>query len=77
MARKPKIEEALREAIIAQPDVILDDKDVMHALIECLRSGQSRITFLAHFLTNQRGSMLFTKHSLYASDREHIAHPAF
>ena len=33
MSSKPKIEEALREAIIAQPDVILDDKDVMHALI--------------------------------------------
>ena len=33
MTTKPKIEEALREAIIAQPDVILDDKDVMHALI--------------------------------------------
>ncbi|MGA9411442.1 MAG: DUF484 family protein [Roseobacter sp.] len=33
MKTEPKIEEALREAIIAQPDVILDDKDVMHALI--------------------------------------------
>ena len=33
MTTKPKIEEALREAIISQPDVILDDKDVMHALI--------------------------------------------
>ena len=33
MSSKPKIEEALREAIIAQPDVILDDKDVMDALI--------------------------------------------
>jgi uncharacterized protein YigA (DUF484 family) len=33
MTSKPKIEEALREAIISQPDVILDDKDVMHALI--------------------------------------------
>ena len=33
MTTRPKIEQALREAIIAQPDVILDDKDVMHALI--------------------------------------------
>ncbi len=33
MTTKPKIEDALRAAIIAQPDVILDDKDVMHALI--------------------------------------------
>lgn len=33
MKTEPKIEDALREAIIAQPDVILDDKDVMHALI--------------------------------------------
>ncbi len=33
MTSKPKIESALRDAIISQPDVILDDKDVMHALI--------------------------------------------
>lgn len=33
MTSEPKIEETLREAIISQPDVILDDKDVMHALI--------------------------------------------
>ncbi len=33
MTTKPKIEDAVREAIIAQPDVILDDKDVMRALI--------------------------------------------
>ncbi len=33
MGTKQKIEDALREAIIAQPDVILDDQDVMHALI--------------------------------------------
>lgn len=33
MTSRPKIEDALREAIIAQPDVILDDKDVMNALI--------------------------------------------
>lgn len=33
MTTPPKIEGALREAILAQPDVILDDKDVMHALI--------------------------------------------
>jgi uncharacterized protein YigA (DUF484 family) len=33
MTTKHKIEDKLREAIIAQPDVILDDKDVMHALI--------------------------------------------
>ena len=33
MTTNPKIEDALREAIIAQPNVILDDKDVMHALI--------------------------------------------
>ncbi len=29
----PKIDDALREKIIAQPDVILDDQDLMHALI--------------------------------------------
>lgn len=33
MSSKPKIEDALRQAIISRPDVILDDKDVMHALI--------------------------------------------
>lgn len=33
MSSNPKIEDALREAIISQPDVILDDKDVMNALI--------------------------------------------
>ncbi len=33
MTSTPKIEDALREAIIARPDVILDDKDVMRALI--------------------------------------------
>ncbi|MFK7743534.1 MAG: DUF484 family protein [Roseobacter sp.] len=33
MTTTPKIEIALREAIIAQPDVILDDKDVMRALV--------------------------------------------
>ncbi len=33
MSSSPKIDDALREAIIAQPDVILDDKDLMHALI--------------------------------------------
>ncbi|MGJ8544492.1 MAG: DUF484 family protein [Sulfitobacter sp.] len=33
MSSSPKIEDSLREAIIAQPDVILDDSDVMQALI--------------------------------------------
>jgi hypothetical protein len=33
MSSQPKIEDALREAIISRPDVILDDKDLMHALI--------------------------------------------
>ncbi|MEP3784866.1 DUF484 family protein [Ascidiaceihabitans sp.] len=33
MSSSPKIEDTLREAIISQPGVILDDKDVMHALI--------------------------------------------
>ena len=33
MTTKPKIEEALREAIISQPGVILDDQEVMSALI--------------------------------------------
>ena len=33
MSSSPKIEDTLREAIISQPDVILDDKDVMRALI--------------------------------------------
>ncbi|MEO0391551.1 MAG: DUF484 family protein [Pseudomonadota bacterium] len=33
MTSTPKIEDRLREAIISQPDVILDDKDLMHALI--------------------------------------------
>ncbi|WP_299679591.1 DUF484 family protein [uncultured Roseobacter sp.] len=33
MSSNPKIEDALREAILSQPDVILDDKDVMDALI--------------------------------------------
>src|SRR5210317_1014397 len=33
MKSKPKIEESLREAIISRPDAILDDKDVMNALV--------------------------------------------
>lgn len=33
MSSSPKIEDALRQAIISQPDVILDDKDVMNALV--------------------------------------------
>lgn len=33
MTSSPKIEDTLREAIISQPDVILDDSDVMQALI--------------------------------------------
>ncbi len=33
MSSQPKIDDALREAIISRPDVILDDKDLMHALI--------------------------------------------
>ena len=33
MSSSPKIEDTLREAIISQPGVILDDKDVMRALI--------------------------------------------
>ncbi|MBU2980989.1 DUF484 family protein [Lentibacter algarum] len=33
MSSKPRIEDNLREKIITQPDVILDDQDLMHALI--------------------------------------------
>ena len=33
MSSSPKIEDALREALISQPDVILEDKDLMRALI--------------------------------------------
>ena len=33
MSSQPKIDDALKEAIISRPDVILDDKDLMHALI--------------------------------------------
>ncbi|MBR9652672.1 DUF484 family protein [Thalassovita aquimarina] len=33
MSSTPKIDDALREKIIAQPDVILDDQDLMQALI--------------------------------------------
>ncbi|MGC1503961.1 MAG: DUF484 family protein [Sulfitobacter sp.] len=33
MSSNPKINDALREAIISKPDVILDDSDVMQALI--------------------------------------------
>lgn len=33
MSSEPKIDDALREAIISRPDVILDDTDVMQALI--------------------------------------------
>ena len=33
MSSNPKIDDALREAIIRRPDVILDDQDVMQALI--------------------------------------------
>ncbi|MEM1073916.1 MAG: DUF484 family protein [Pseudomonadota bacterium] len=33
MTSTPKIEDALRQAILSQPDAVLDDKDVMHALI--------------------------------------------
>ncbi|MEM6373465.1 MAG: DUF484 family protein, partial [Pseudomonadota bacterium] len=34
MSSQPDIDDALREAIISRPDVILDDTDLMHALIE-------------------------------------------
>jgi uncharacterized protein YigA (DUF484 family) len=33
MSSHPKLADTLREAIIAKPDAILDDQDVMHALI--------------------------------------------
>ncbi|MFK7755141.1 MAG: DUF484 family protein [Sedimentitalea sp.] len=33
MSSSPKLEDTLRTAIMAKPDVILDDQDVMHALI--------------------------------------------
>lgn len=33
MSSSPKFDDALREAIIQRPDVILDDQDLMHALI--------------------------------------------
>ena len=33
MSSSPKIDDTLREAIILQPNVILDDKDLMQALI--------------------------------------------
>jgi uncharacterized protein len=33
MSSSPKLEHDLRDAIIAKPDAILDDQDVMHALI--------------------------------------------
>jgi uncharacterized protein YigA (DUF484 family) len=33
MSSHPKLTDTLREAIIAKPDAILDDQDVMHALI--------------------------------------------
>jgi len=33
MSSSPKLDENLRDAIIAKPDAILDDQDVMHALI--------------------------------------------
>ncbi|MGB7244300.1 MAG: DUF484 family protein [Sulfitobacter sp.] len=33
MSQNSNMEDTLREAIISQPDVILDDKDLMHALV--------------------------------------------
>jgi uncharacterized protein YigA (DUF484 family) len=33
MSSSPKLEDTLREAIIAKPDAVLDDQDLMHALI--------------------------------------------
>ena len=33
MSSSPKLEDTLRNAIIAKPDAVLDDQDVMHALI--------------------------------------------
>lgn len=33
MSGSPKLEDTLREAIIAKPDSVLDDKDIMHALV--------------------------------------------
>jgi len=33
MSSSPKLDDSLRNAIIAKPDAILDDQDVMHALI--------------------------------------------
>lgn len=34
MSSSPKLDDSLREAIFATPDAILDDQDVMHALID-------------------------------------------
>ena len=33
MSSSPKLDDTMRQAILAKPDAILDDKDVMHALI--------------------------------------------
>ena len=36
MSSQPDIDDALREAIISRPDVILDDNDLMHAFLRDL-----------------------------------------
>ncbi|MGA0924383.1 MAG: DUF484 domain-containing protein, partial [Lutimaribacter sp.] len=33
MTTKPKIDEAVRDQILAQPDVVLEDADLMRALV--------------------------------------------
>ena len=49
MSSSPKIDDALREAIISAPDVILDDSDVMQALIARNVIGDFRAPNLIRF----------------------------
>ena len=43
MSSSPKIDDTLREAIILQPNVILDDKDLMQALIAANEQAMAAI----------------------------------
>ena len=55
MSGNPKLEDTLRAAIIAKPDAVLDDKDVMNALVAANEQAMgSNIVDLFQIILNLR-----------------------